>query len=97
MLQRRPGSILGVILGFKWETKGAKMPPKIVLKIDEISRAFFNGIPIAKLSKNDFKCLPRRRQNDKVIMQTIIDFLMDSEVVFLERFASKAKKRMVFD
>ena len=48
MLQGRPGSILGAILGAKWEAKGAKMPPKIDLKIDEISSAFFDGISIAK-------------------------------------------------
>ena len=48
MFQGRPGSILGAILGAKWEAKGAKMPPKIDLKIDEISSAFFDGISIAK-------------------------------------------------
>ena len=38
MLQGRSGSIFGAILGAKWEAKGAKMPPKNDLKIDEISQ-----------------------------------------------------------
>ena len=46
MIQGRPGSIFGAILGAKWEAKGAQMPPKIDLKIDEISSAFFDGILI---------------------------------------------------
>ena len=29
VLQGRPGSILGAILGAKWDAKGAQMPPKI--------------------------------------------------------------------
>ena len=48
MLQGQPGSILGTILGAKWEAKGAKMPPNIELKIDEIWSAFFDEISIAK-------------------------------------------------
>ena len=43
-----PNAGLGSILGAKWEAKGAQMPPKIDLKIDEISSAFFDGILIAK-------------------------------------------------
>ena len=43
MLQGQPGSILGTILGAKWEAKGAKMPPKIDLKIIEIWSTFFDG------------------------------------------------------
>ena len=49
MLQGRPGSILGAILGAKWEAKGAKMPPKIDLKIYEIWNIFFDRISIAKM------------------------------------------------
>ena len=48
MLQGQPGSILGTILGAKWEAKGAQMPPNVDLKIDEISSAIFDGISIAK-------------------------------------------------
>ena len=44
MLQGRPGSILGAILGAKWEAKGTKMAPKIDLKIDEIWSAFFDAV-----------------------------------------------------
>ena len=51
MLQGRPGSILGAILGAKWEAKGAQMPLKIDLNIDEIWSAFSDEISIAKLRK----------------------------------------------
>ena len=43
MFQGQPGSILGTILGAKWEAKGAQMPPKIDLKIIEIWSTFFDG------------------------------------------------------
>ena len=48
MLQGRPGSILGAILGAKWEAKEANMLPEIDLKIDEIWSALFDETSIAK-------------------------------------------------
>ena len=60
MLQERPGSSLGAILGAKWEAKGAKMPPKNDLKIDEISRSFFDEFRSENGGKNKPKGLPKQ-------------------------------------
>ena len=59
VLQGQPGSILATILGAKWEAKGAKMPPKIDLKIDEIWSMFLMEI---SANLGGYSCRRARRR-----------------------------------